>query len=271
MVDQIRFFATARPPSRGQERRRVHAQHDLDHPPRADRRVRPGGAVELPDDDGGLEVRPGDRRRQHRRAQAERHDARPPTLLLAEIAAEFLPPGVLNVICGDRDTGRAMVVHDTPAMVSVTGSVRAGMEVAAAAAQSLKRVPPRARRQGAGRRVRRRRHRRRRRGHRDRRLLQRRPGLHRGDPRARRAEASTTTSSPRSPSRRSGTKTGMPDDEDVLYGPVNNANQLARVDEHGRPRARPRLGGHRRRTPVGGDGLLLRADRRRRAATRTTR
>ena len=52
------------------------------------------------------------------------------TTLLAEIAAEFLPPGVFNVICGDRDTGRAMVDHPTPAMVSVTGSVRAGMEVA---------------------------------------------------------------------------------------------------------------------------------------------
>ena len=62
------------------------------------------------------------------------------TTLLAEIAAEFLPPGVFNVICGDRDTGRAMVAHEVPAMVSVTGSVRAGMEVAAAAATSLKRV-----------------------------------------------------------------------------------------------------------------------------------
>ena len=62
------------------------------------------------------------------------------TLLLAEIAAEFLPPGVLNVICGDRDTGRALVAHPGPAMVSVTGSVRAGMEVARAAADSLKRV-----------------------------------------------------------------------------------------------------------------------------------
>src|SRR5215203_1697920 len=61
------------------------------------------------------------------------------TLLLAEIAAEFLPAGVFNVICGDRDTGRAMVTHDTPAMVSITGSVRAGMEVAEAAAQTLKR------------------------------------------------------------------------------------------------------------------------------------
>jgi betaine-aldehyde dehydrogenase len=62
------------------------------------------------------------------------------TLLLAEIAAEFLPPGVLNVICGDRDTGRALVAHEIPQMVSITGSVRAGIEVAQAAAPGLKRV-----------------------------------------------------------------------------------------------------------------------------------
>ncbi len=62
------------------------------------------------------------------------------TLLLAEIAAEFLPPGVLNVICGDRDTGRALVAHEIPQMVSITGSVRAGIEVAQAAAAGLKRV-----------------------------------------------------------------------------------------------------------------------------------
>ncbi|WP_233624312.1 gamma-aminobutyraldehyde dehydrogenase [Actinoplanes sp. ATCC 53533] len=62
------------------------------------------------------------------------------TLLLAEIAAEFLPPGVLNVVCGDRDTGRALVVHPTPQLVSITGSTRAGMEVAAAAAADLKKV-----------------------------------------------------------------------------------------------------------------------------------
>jgi betaine-aldehyde dehydrogenase len=47
---------------------------------------------------------------------------------------------VFNVICGDRDTGRAMVTHDTPALVSITGSVRAGMEVAKSASDSLKRV-----------------------------------------------------------------------------------------------------------------------------------
>ena len=61
-------------------------------------------------------------------------------LMMAEIAAEFLPPGVLNVVCGDRDTGRALVAHPTPQMVSVTGSVRAGMEVAGSAAGDLKRV-----------------------------------------------------------------------------------------------------------------------------------
>ncbi len=62
------------------------------------------------------------------------------TLLLAEIAAEFLPPGVLNVITGDRGTGRALVEHPTPAMVSITGSVRAGMDVAESASRDLKRV-----------------------------------------------------------------------------------------------------------------------------------
>ena len=62
------------------------------------------------------------------------------TVMLAEIAAEFLPEGVFNVVCGDRDTGRALVEHPTPQMVSITGSVRAGMEVAGAAAKDLKRT-----------------------------------------------------------------------------------------------------------------------------------
>jgi betaine-aldehyde dehydrogenase len=62
------------------------------------------------------------------------------SVLLAEIAAEFFPPGVFNVLCGDRDTGRALVSHPTPAMVSITGSARAGMQVAEAAAKDLKRV-----------------------------------------------------------------------------------------------------------------------------------
>jgi betaine-aldehyde dehydrogenase len=150
------------------------------------------------------------------------------TTLLAEIAAEFLPPGVFNVVCGDRDSGRAMVEHPIPDMVSITGSVRAGREVAGAAATDLKRVHlelggkapvivfddvdigaavegiatagyfnagqdcTAATRVLAG------------------------PGVY-DDFTAAMTEAAR------------GVKTGMPDDEDVLYGPVNNAAQLARV------------------------------------------
>jgi betaine-aldehyde dehydrogenase len=62
------------------------------------------------------------------------------TVMMAEIAAEFLPEGVFNVVCGDRDTGRALVEHPIPQMVSITGSVRAGMQVAEAAAHDLKRT-----------------------------------------------------------------------------------------------------------------------------------
>ncbi|MCU1431119.1 MAG: hypothetical protein JWP95_224 [Actinotalea sp.] len=62
------------------------------------------------------------------------------TLLLAEVVNQVLPPGVFNVVCGDRDTGRALVEHPIPAMVSITGSVRAGMEVAGSAARDVKRV-----------------------------------------------------------------------------------------------------------------------------------
>ncbi|MFG3118075.1 aminobutyraldehyde dehydrogenase [Streptomyces sp. NPDC048197] len=60
--------------------------------------------------------------------------------LLARLAAEHLPPGVLNVVCGDRDTGRSLVVHPQVRLVAVTGSVRAGQEIAAAAAADLKRL-----------------------------------------------------------------------------------------------------------------------------------
>ncbi|MET8119062.1 gamma-aminobutyraldehyde dehydrogenase [Micromonospora sp. NPDC005189] len=150
------------------------------------------------------------------------------TLLLAEIAAEFFPPGVFNVVCGDRDTGRTLVSHPTPQLVSITGSTRAGMEVAAAAAPDLKRTHlelggkapvvifddadvaaaaeaiamggyfnagqdcTAATRVLAG------------------------PGIH-DDFVAALAEQARST------------KTGAPDDADVLYGPLNNANQLARV------------------------------------------
>jgi len=61
-------------------------------------------------------------------------------LFMAKLMAEVLPPGVFSVVCGDRETGRAIVDSPIPAMVSITGSVRAGMEVAGAAAKNLKRV-----------------------------------------------------------------------------------------------------------------------------------
>jgi betaine-aldehyde dehydrogenase len=148
--------------------------------------------------------------------------------LLAEIAQEFLPPGVLNVVCGDRDTGRALVEHKIPQMVAITGSVRAGMEVAGSAAADLKKVHlelggkapvivfddadiesaasaiaeagyfnagqdcTAATRVLAG------------------------PGVHRDFVAALTEQAK-------------GIRTGMPDDEDVLYGPLNNTNQLDRV------------------------------------------
>jgi betaine-aldehyde dehydrogenase len=150
------------------------------------------------------------------------------SVMLAEIAAEFLPAGVFNVVTGDRDTGRELVAHPVPAMVSITGSVRAGMEVASTAAADLKRTHlelggkapvvvfddadieaaaaaiaeagyfnagqdcTAATRVLAG------------------------PGVY-GDFVAALTEQAQ------------GTKTGAADDEDVLYGPLNNARQLDRV------------------------------------------
>ncbi len=150
------------------------------------------------------------------------------TLLLAEIAAEFLPAGVLNVVCGDRDTGRALVSHPTPQLVSITGSTRAGKEVAAAAASDLKRT------------------------HLE--LGGKAPVIVFDDADiAAAAEAIAVagyfnagqdcTAATRVlagagvhdefvsalAEQARGTKTGGPGDEDVLYGPLNNANQLSRV------------------------------------------
>ena len=150
------------------------------------------------------------------------------TLLMAEVASEFFPPGVFNVICGDRDTGRALVSHPIPQLVAITGSVRAGMEVASAASSDLKRV------------------------HLE--LGGKAPVIIFDDADiALAAEtiavggyfnagqdctaATRVIASPKVyadivdalAEQAKETKTGMPDDEDILFGPLNNTNQYERV------------------------------------------
>jgi betaine-aldehyde dehydrogenase len=61
-------------------------------------------------------------------------------VLLAEIAADILPPGVLNVVVGGNEPGAALVEHSDVEMVSLTGSVDTGKWIAAHAAQTLKKV-----------------------------------------------------------------------------------------------------------------------------------
>jgi betaine-aldehyde dehydrogenase len=150
------------------------------------------------------------------------------TLLLAEIAADIFPAGVLNVVTGDRDTGRALVEHATPQMVSITGSIRAGMEVARSAAADLKRV------------------------HLE--LGGKAPVMVFDDADVEAAAeaiavagyfnagqdctaATRVLAGPRVhedfvgalTEQAKGAKVGLPDDEDALFGPVNNANQLTHV------------------------------------------
>ena len=180
------------------------------------------------------------------------------TLRLAEIASEFLPAGTLNVITGDRDTGRLLVEHPTPALVAITGSVRAGAEVAASAAPNVKRVhlelggkapvvvfddaDLEAAVEGiavagyfnagqdctAATRV----------------LAA--PGIH--DDFVSALSDYASSSAP----------VGLPDDEDALFGPVNNANQLERVSgfiERLPGHATVSAGGNRRSDL--GDGFYL--------------
>ena len=62
------------------------------------------------------------------------------TLLFAEIASEFLPAGTFNIVLGDAKTGETVVSHRTAGLVSITGSIRAGLAVAASAAKNLTRA-----------------------------------------------------------------------------------------------------------------------------------
>ncbi|WP_412076600.1 gamma-aminobutyraldehyde dehydrogenase [Streptomyces xanthophaeus] len=150
------------------------------------------------------------------------------TVLMAEIIDSILPKGVFNVVCGDRETGRAMVEHNTPAMASITGSVRAGMQVAESASKDVKRV------------------------HLE--LGGKAPAVVFQDADIAKAvediavagyfnAGQDCTAACRVLVHESihdefvsalakaaaDTKTGQPDDEDVLYGPLNNPNQLKQV------------------------------------------
>ncbi|MET9294520.1 gamma-aminobutyraldehyde dehydrogenase [Streptomyces sp. NPDC003077] len=174
------------------------------------------------------------------------------TILLAEIIGGVLdelghPRGVFNVVCGDRDTGRLMVEHPVPAMASITGSVRAGMQVAESASKDLKRV------------------------HLE--LGGKAPVVVFEDTDIAKAVGDIAmagyfnagqdcTAATRVlvheaihdefvtalAKAAADTKTGAADDEDVLYGPLNNANQLAQVQRFidGLPaHAKIEAGGHR--------------------------
>jgi len=62
------------------------------------------------------------------------------TLRLGRIMGEVLPPGVVNVVTGGDDLGRALAAHPTPRKITFTGSVAGGKSVAASAGADLKRV-----------------------------------------------------------------------------------------------------------------------------------
>ncbi len=63
------------------------------------------------------------------------------TLRLAELTAEILPKGVLNVVTGPGEpTGEALISHPDVDMLALTGSVDTGKHIARTAADALKRV-----------------------------------------------------------------------------------------------------------------------------------
>ncbi len=63
------------------------------------------------------------------------------TIRLAELAAEILPKGVLNIVMGPGDpTGEALISHPEVDMIALTGSVETGKHLARTAADTLKRV-----------------------------------------------------------------------------------------------------------------------------------
>ena len=59
---------------------------------------------------------------------------------MVEKMQDIYPAGVCNLVCGDRDTGAELTKHPIPQLVSITGSTRAGIAVATAAAADVKRA-----------------------------------------------------------------------------------------------------------------------------------
>jgi acyl-CoA reductase-like NAD-dependent aldehyde dehydrogenase len=62
------------------------------------------------------------------------------TLRMGELLQTVLPPGVLNVISGGDDVGKAMIKHAAVQKISFTGSTEAGKQIMASAAADLKRA-----------------------------------------------------------------------------------------------------------------------------------
>lgn len=173
------------------------------------------------------------------------------TLLLAELAAPFLPTGAFNVVLGDASTGNLIVSHPDASLVSITGSVAAGIEVAKSAAENVTRA------------------------HLE--LGGKAPVLVFADADLERAAehialaglfnaGQDCTSATRIlvdarvhddfvallTAAVEATRYGDPDDKDILFGPLNNAKQLARMQDiiaHLPPHARVETGGKRAPRP----------------------
>ena len=228
--------------------------------------VGPGRPVELPDDDGGLEVRAGAGRRQHRGAQAVGHH---PGLVDAGWSRRCRTssrPASCNLVCGDRDTGAALTSAPDPAD-GVDHRIDPGRHRGGHRGRGRRQGrPPRARRQGPGDRLRRRRPGRRGRGHLGRRASSTAARTAPPPPGCSASRASTTSSSPSWPRRRrrpgpattATTRTSS-------TGRSTTPNQLGHVSglvERAPDHARVVTGGER----VGDQRLLLRADGDRRPA-----
>ena len=162
-------------------------------------------------------------------------------LTFAEICQQAdLPPGVVNIVTGAGETGRALVTHPGIDKVAFTGSTEVGKEIARACAADAQEGDPGAGRQGRQHRVRGRAHRPGGRGHRERHLLQPGPRVLRGLPAARPGVGLRPGVA--SLQRRLATlRLGDPLDKNTDVGAINSAAQLAKIrelSESGRPRAR---------------------------------